>query len=207
MDKLAESFLSDELYIGYTLQKILAHNDYQKNAEIKEQYVKSVKRDLDEVFQNITMTDPSNMFNIIDTLLDYLDYSQEIRGLHYLKARIENITKLSKVTPEDLYRVRVSDFCDWSGGHVKFPNGWKASMRGRDSLNKTSYEDNKHRCLRFYLSSNSMSDNYPGEYFRDKDSKFWQVSGLDWVDFDDCTFSDLEPVFDWLNVNNPTCLE
>jgi hypothetical protein len=158
--------------------------------------------------------DHTNIENIFDLLFTskgkYIPPSiayQDIRGIYYLKARIANIAKSSKVTPEDLYRVRISDFCDWSGGHVQFPNGWKASMRGRDSLSKTGYEENKYCCLRFYLSSNTITDNYPRDYFRCKDSKFWQVSGLEWVDFDDCSFNQLESVFEWLNANEPICLE
>jgi hypothetical protein len=208
MDKLAESFLNDELCIGSTVEYILRRNDYQNNEEIKNKYVEIVKRELDEVFQNITKTEPTNMFNLIDNFMDYLEcYAKEIRGLHYLKARIDNCCKMCKVTPEDLYRVRVSDFCDWSGGYVKFPNGWKASMRGRDGLTKISYEENKHKCLRFYLSNNTMTDNYPNDYFRSTDSKFWQISKLEWVDFDDCSFNQLEPVFEWLNANEPSCFD
>ena len=215
MDKLASEILSDtdfnDAIVAYEVEKERI-NEASKNCRRYDSVVPyakridDVKRNLDAVFQNMSQNNPTDIINIIDNLFDHLP-SQDIRGIHYLKARIDNITKSSKVTPEDLYRVRVSDFCDWSGGHVQFPNGWKASMHGRDSLSKTGYEKNKYCCLRFYLSNNTMSDNYPRDYFRWKDSKFWQVSGLEWVDFDDCTFNQLEPVFDWLNSNDPVCLE
>jgi hypothetical protein len=215
MDNLAKEILSDidfnDTIVAYELEKERFY-EASKNCRHYDPVVPhakridDVKRNLDAVFQNMSENNPTDIINIIDNLFDHLG-SQDIRGIYYLKARIANIAKSSKVTPEDLYRVRISDFCDWSGGHVQFPNGWKASMRGRDSLSKTGYEENKYCCLRFYLSSNTMTDNYPRDYFRCKDSKFWQVSGLEWVDFDDCTFNELESVFEWLNANEPICLE
>lgn len=215
MDKLAEEILSDYDFndgiLAYEADKERMY-EAMKNCrgyEPKVPYVKlidNVKRNFETVFRNMSENNPIDIVNIIDNLLDNLE-TRDIRGMHYLKTRIANTAKSSKVTPEDLYRIRISDFCEWSGGSVTFPNGWKASMRGRDSLSKNGYEEAKHGLLRFYLSSNTMTDNYPSEYFNTPDGKFWKISRLEWVDFDDCTFNQLEPVFEWLNANDPKCLE
>lgn len=216
MDKLAKEILSDtdfnDAIVAYEVKKEKSY-EANKNCRLNvpvvphDKYINNVTRNFDAIFRNMSKNNPTDIIDIIDNLCDYLE-SQDIRGMYYLKTRIANIAKSSKVTPEDLYRIRTSDFCDWSGGHVQFPNGWTAKMRGCDSLTKTGYEENKYCCLRFYLSSNTMIDNYYlCDYFRCKDSKFWQVSGLEWVNFDDCTFNQLEPVFEWLNANEPICLE
>ena len=215
MDKLAEAILSDydfnDAILAYEAEKERMY-EAMKNCrrhEPKVPYAKridNVKRNCETVFRNMAENNPIDIVNIIDNLLDNLE-TRDIRGLHYLKTRIANTAKSSKVTPEDLYRIQISNFCEWSGGSVTFPNGWKANMRGRDSLSKNGYEEAKYGFLRFYLSSNTMTDNYPCEYFNTPDSKFWKISNLEWVDFDDCTFNQLEPVFEWLNANDPKCLE
>jgi len=219
MDKLASAVLCDSDFTD----SILAYEaenerfyDASKNCRsyepkvTNEETIKHLKHNFETVFRDMAETNLKDIVNIIDNLLDYLPSEKVDTGaIHYLKDRITNIAKSSKVTPEDLYRVRISNFCEWSGGSVTFPNGWKASMRGRDNLSGNGYEEDKFCCLRFYLTTTSMSmtDKFPRDYFHTPDGKFWKISKLEWVDFDDCSFNELEPVFDWLNANDPKCLE
>jgi hypothetical protein len=100
--------------------------------------------------------------------------------------------------------------------NVKFihPNGWFMVARMRHAIMRIEpeilrFDEGENHNMRFRFG-NSKTDKYYtfGEYkLTGEGQKFWEISKLEFIDFDDCNFTQLENVFDWFNSNTPDIIE
>ena len=212
MDAIADGLLNND-DIKATLYGV---SDWDQSKGTK----KDLTKDLNGMFHDIAIEKPQKLIDLTHNILDKLEYNnakeKKLKGIYNLKQRLDRLQPEPIITVADFYQHCIqTEF----NRNIPFrhPNGWIMWAKPRDIMyyeNNIPYSEEdvsnteqkvveygKYKCIRFYLTS--VSKEYIPEYFRGKNGEFWITTGLEYVDFDDCMFSQLEDVFEWLDDNKP----
>lgn len=181
--------------------------------------IKILLEDLNIIFDNIANNNPQDIINLMQVILDNIKYVPSekkinLKGIYNLQQSLTRMQPLPNITVADFYQHCIQTECD-PAIPFKHPNGWLIYAKPRDMMNysnpspyseeyvsnagKKPIEYGRSKCVRFYLTSETKE--YSSEYFRHPTSEFWITTGLEYVDFDDCAFGQLESVFEWLHDN------
>ena len=212
MYKFAENLITDIMIDGTFYMTTQKDTDKEKLI-----YSKRLVRNLNELFSYWANSKPNEIINLMDDILEHLENTSientsiedknKIQGIYNLQQRLKRLQPQPKITILNFYKHCLETHCD--GTPFQHPNGWRLCAKPRDVihyLEKPIYEEEgKGYCMRFYLGNDFREYSY--DYFHKSDAKFWSVSGLEQVDFDDCCFLELEKIIEWLGEHKPECLE
>lgn len=171
---------------------------------------KSLSDEIDYIFRKMS---PESLVQIMSVCLDNLEfYSQrrlaDLKNVYNIKKRISRLQPTYKVTIEDFYKHCLQTYC---ANDIPFehPNGWIMYINPHDYIdyaNPYSYNICTHENDINYSGKGILVQfkliNYPDDYFNGPDGKFWKMTGLKYVDLDNCHLYMLEPLFEWFNQNN-----
>lgn len=207
MYKFAETLVTDIMIDGIFYMTTQKDTDKEKII-----YSKSLVHNLNKLFSYWANSKPNEIINLMDDILEHLENTSienrnKIQGIYNLQQRLKRLQPQPKITILNFYKHCLETHCD--GTPFQHPNGWRLRAKPLDNihyLGKPIYEEEgKRYCMRFYLGNDVKEYSY--DYFINSNSKFWSVSGLAQVDFDDCYFLELEKIIEWLGEHKPECLE
>lgn len=208
MDAITDGLLNDD-GIQATLYGV---SDWGQSKRTKKDLIK----DLNAMFDNIAYDRPQKLIDLMHNILDKLEYTdakeKKLKGIYNLKQRLDRFQPEPIITVEDFYQHCMQTECDRKNP-FKHPNGWimwakprdimhygehvpYAALDDLDNVGDANMEYGNTKNIRFYIEHNTIE--YPNDYFK-YEGQFWITSGLEYVDFDDCMFNQLEKVFEWLN--------
>jgi hypothetical protein len=204
MEAIADGLLNDD-GIQATLYGV---SDWGQSKGTK----KDLTKDLNAMFDNIAYDSPQKLIDLMHNILDKLECSnakeKKLKGIYNLKQRLDRFQPEQIITVEDFYQNCMQTECN-RDTPFEHPNGWIMWVKPRDMMYygkqvpysatddivDANMEYGNTKNIRFYIEH--TSGEYPPDYFREN-GQFWITSGLEYVDFDDCMFNQLEKVFEWL---------